>query len=53
MVMLEPSFFSNSHMAPIASPFFLGTVIEFNSNPLVLLTPNTDGKALKDKGLVS
>lgn len=53
MVIDSPSYFFNSQIAPMASPGFLGTVTEFNSNPLVLLTPRTDGNALKDSGFVS
>ena len=53
MVIDSPFYFFNSQIAPIASPGFLGTVKELSSKPLYLLTPRTDGNALKDNGLVS
>lgn len=53
IVIDDPSLFVNWHIPPTASPGFLGTVIVFNSNPLCLLTPSTDGNALNARGLVS
>ena len=43
----------SAHIAPIASPGFLGIVVELTSKFLDLLTPRTAGSDLKARGLVS
>ena len=48
-----PSMCLSAHIAPIASPGFLGIVIELTSKFLDLLTPRTAGSDLKARGLVS